>query len=171
MKQRRNLMAYEELKATKVKRDYSDHDYSISRSSKRKIKRSLKKAKLNWILAAVFLIVGAVGGFLTHWFVFKNDTYQMMAYANGEIDVVIGVNEDVKSYTELGVKCVAFGKDYSKDCTVKYFYRFDETEKEVEVEKVDETKEGFYYAVYSCPAGKYKTVTLIRNIQVCGGED
>ena len=116
-------MAYEELKATKVKRDYSDHDYSISRSSKRKIKKGLKKAKLNWILAAVFLIVGAVGGFLTHWFVFKHDTYQMMAYANGEIDVVIGVNEDVKSYTELGVKCVAFGKDYSKDCTVKYFYR------------------------------------------------
>ena len=47
----------------------------------------------------------------------------------------------------------------------------DETQDEVKVDKVDETKEGIYYAVYTSPAKKYSTVKLIRNIFVLKGED
>ena len=35
----------------------------------------------------------------------------MNTYANGQFDIVIGANEENTTYTELGAKCVSFGKD------------------------------------------------------------
>ena len=116
------------------------------------------------------LIIGGVGGFFAHKYAFAGDVYQMVAYENGSTDVYIGSDEDLQTYTELGVKCIAFGKDVSSECTVKYYYRADLTQDQVEVSEVDETKPGIYYAVYSNTSKKYKSVTLIRNIIVLGEE-
>ena len=156
-------------KTTNIAEDGSDK--RLLSKTKRRIKKSAKKLKIGWLIAALFLCIGAVAGYFAHKFAFASDTYTMVVYANGKADVTIGADEEYKSYTELGVNCVAFGKDYSKDCSVKYFYRADLTTDEVEVEKVDENVAGIYYAVYSCPSIKYKTVTLIRNIIVIVGED
>ena len=132
--------------------------------------KSMKKSAVAWVVVLLFLIVGAVGGFFAHKLAFKNDVYQMVTYANGQADVYIGADEDIQTYTELGVKCISFGKDVSNECTVKYYYRTDLTEDQIEVAKVDETKPGIYYAVYSNTSKKYKSVTLIRNIIVLGEE-
>ena len=132
--------------------------------------KSMKKSAVAWIVVLLFLIVGAVGGFFAHKLAFKNDVYQMVTYANGQADVYIGADEEFQTYTELGVKCISFGKDVSNECTVKYYYRTDLTEDQVEVSEVDETKPGIYYAVYSNTSKKYKSVTLIRNIIVLGEE-
>lgn len=159
-------MDYSSMKAReKSKKQYSI-DFDVSKSTKKKIKRSMKKSTISWICVILFLIVGAVGGFFAHKLAFSKDVYQMVTYANGEADIYIGADEEFQTYTELGVKCVAFGKDYSKDCTVKYYFRDDLTKEQIEVDKVDETVAGIYYAVYTTPASKYKTVTLIRNIIV-----
>ena len=136
----------------------------------KKATKSMKKSAVAWAVVLLFLIVGCVGGFFAHKLAFKNDVYQMVTYANGQADVYIGADEEFQTYTELGVKCISFGKDVSNECTVKYYYRTDLTEDQVEVAKVDETKPGIYYAVYSNTSKKYKSVTLIRNIIVLGEE-
>ncbi len=166
-------MNYNSMKATKSgKKSYSN--WSTSRDTQRSAKRASKKINANWFVVILILIIGAVGGFFAHNLVFKNDVYEMVS-ANGETDVVIGGMEDgaVTTYTELGVKCIAFGKDYSKECTVKYYYRSDltEDEREVSVDEINTSNVGIFYAVYECPAQKYASVRLIRNIIVLGGED
>ena len=162
---------YSSMKATKVQKKDYDNDVTISRSSQRKIKKAFKKSALMWAIVGLVLIVSAVGSFFICKYVFASDTYEMKTYANGETDVCIGVDEEVTRYEELGVKCIAFGKDYSGECTVKYYYRSDLTEKEVEVAGVDENVSGIYYAVYESPTTKYGSVKLIRNIIVTGVED
>ena len=166
-------MDYNSMKATKSsKKPYSN--WSISRDSQRSAKRAAKKVNANWFVVILVLIVGAVAGFFAHNYIFKNDVYEMVS-ANGTTDIILGGMEDdaVQTYTELGVKCIAFGKDYSKDCTVKYYYRSDLTqdEREVSIDEINTSNAGIFYAVYECPAQKYASVKLIRNIIVWGGED
>lgn len=160
-------MSYSSMKATKTSRKTTDIDFSVSKSTARKTRNAMKKSSIAWFAVLAVLVVGFVGGFFANKFLFSKDAYAMI----GSDTIYIGSDETTKTYTEQGVTCIAFGKDYSKDCTVKYFYRTDISEDKVEVEKVDETKEGIYYAVYTTPASKYKSVTLIRNIIVLGEED
>ena len=164
-------MNYSNTRATKVGKKSFDADIEISRSSSRKIKRSMRKSSLGWFLALLVLVVGFAGGFVAHKLIFSKDVYEMTAYASGETDIFIGTSEENSTYTELGVKCVAFGKDYSKECTVTYYYRENASDEAVKVNEVDETKPGTYYAVYKTPAKKYSSVKLIRNIFVLREED
>ena len=164
-------MSYSSMKATKSGKRRFDTNIEISRNSSRKIKGAMKKSSVSWIVLIIVVAIGFAGGFFAHKYAFANDIYQMNANTNGEIDIYIGADEDYQTYTEKGVTCVAFGKDYSKDCTVKYYYRADQTADAVEVDKVDETVAGIYYAVYTTPAKKYASVELIRNIIVVGEED
>jgi len=166
-------MDYNSMKATKTSRKpYSN--ISISRDTQRSAKKVTKKVKANWFIVILVLVIGAVAGFFANNLIFKNDVYEMVA-ANGSVDIVLGGMEDdaVETYTEYGVKCIAFGKDYSKECTVKYYYRSDLTqeEKEVSVDEINTSNVGIFYAVYECPSPKYSSVKLIRNIIVLGGED
>ena len=162
---------YSSMKATKVEKKKYDTDIEISRSNQRKIKKAFKKSALMWAIVGIVLISSIVGSFFTCKYIFASDTYEMTAYANGEIDVVVGKDEVYTKYEELGVKCVAFGKDCSNSYTVKYYYRSDLTQKETEVAKVDENVSGIYYAVYEAPSWKYSSVKFIRNIIVTGVED
>lgn len=160
-------MSYSSMKATKSSRRNTDIDFSVSKSTSKRASRAMRKSSIAWVAVLIVLVVGFVGGFFAQKYAFANDTYAMV----GEDTIYIGGEETTATYTEQGVKCIAFGKDCSKDCTVKYYYRTDISEKEVEVDEVDETKAGIYYAVYSTKASKYKSVTLIRNIIVYGEED
>lgn len=163
-------MDYSKMKATKVSKKKYDGDFEISRSSANKAKKSISKAGVSIIVIIIFLIIGVAGGFLVARYAFPNDTFEMVASASGSTDIYIGGEDGESNYTELGVKCVAFGKDISNECTVTYYYRADLTEDAVQVEGVDESTEGMYYAVYTCPNIKYSSVKLIRNIIVLGEE-
>ena len=67
-------MDYSSMKAReKSKKQYSI-DFDVSKSTKKKIKRSMKKSTISWLCVVLFLIVGGIGGFFTHKFVFANDT-------------------------------------------------------------------------------------------------
>ncbi len=159
-------MDYSGMKARETSKKRVDIDFSVSKRTKNKIKRSMKKSTISWLAVIMALIVGGLGGFFAHKYAFRNDTFKMLAYSNGEIDICIGSDEEFSTYTEMGVKCIVFGKDMSKDCTIKYYYRADLTEEQVEVDSIDTSTAGMYYAVYTTSTPKYKTVTLIRNIMV-----
>ena len=166
-------------KAAKHPRTYSYQKTEISKKKKysyekdleRLAKKSYKKLGLGIALAAIFLVVGVLGGFFAMKYAFKNDTFYMLAYENEEVDITIGADEKYTKYYELGAKCISFGKNVSNEVEITYYYRADLSEDKVQVEKVDETKPGMYYAVYTTTASRYKTVTLMRNIYVTGVED
>lgn len=163
-------MDYSSMKAQKTKTKYHyDADVSVSRNEKKKIKKLSKK--LNWFLVLLFFAIGFVGSFFVVKSAFAGDTFEMIAGDNQEIDMYIGKSEFYQTYEELGVKVVSFGKDYSKDYKVEYYYRYELTDEKQKVDGVDENKPGIYYAVYTTDALRYKSVTLIRNIIVLGGED
>ncbi len=161
-------MDYSSMKATKTKRSY-DADVSVSRSSKRKIRKQAKK--LNWLIVLPVLVVGLLAGFFGMKIAFKNDVFSMVEAKTIDEIMYIGGDSDYEEYVELGAKCVSFGKDYSSEIKIEYFYRTDLSEKETKVDGVDEKVPGMYYAVYTTTASRYKNVTLIRNIVVLGEED
>lgn len=145
--------------------------YSYEKDLERLAKKSKKKLGIGIILAVICLAVGILGGFFGMKYAFRNDAFYMLPYGNEEVDVTIGENEDFKKYYELGAKCISFGKNKSSEVEITYYYRADLSEEQVKVDKVDETKAGMYYAVYTTKASRYKSVTLIRNIYVVGVED
>ncbi len=175
-------MDYSYMKATKKKKYSYEKDkdtprkkYSYEKDREREIARAEKVAKkgfkkLNVLLAVVLLAVGVLAGFFGLKFAFSKDTFKLNEGTMKNEIMYIGADEAYQEYEELGVTCISFGKDYSKDYTVKYYFRTDLTEKATEVSKVDETKPGMYYAVYTTKAPRYKSVTLIRNIAVLGEE-
>lgn len=161
-------MDYSSMKATKTKKSY-DGDISVSRSSKRKMKKQAKK--LNWLIVLPMILIGLAVGFFGLKFVFKNDGFAMVDAKTVDDIMYIGGDSDYEKYTELGVKCISFGKDYSSDVQVVYYYRSDLSSDAKQVDTVDESVAGMYYAVYKTDAPRYKKVTLIRNIVVLGVED
>lgn len=173
---------YDSMKATKVgKTDNSNFESKVSSSTTTRIVKSMgdgkntksagKKKSFSMLFVFVFFVIGIFGGFFGCKYLTRNDVYEMVQYENGEVDVVIEKDGEVTDYVERGVKCIAFGKDYSENYTVKYYYRDDLTNDEKLVESVDENTPGIYYAVYEVPTAKYKTVKLIRNIIVLREED
>lgn len=164
-------MDYSSMKAQKKSKKSPEIDFNLSKKEQKSIEKSIKRSGVSIILVIVLLLVGALGGWLVCKFAFSSDTYAMVAYGSGKSDIVIGPDGDDEHYTELGVKCIAFGKDISSECTVTYYYRADLTQDEVKVDGVDETVPGMYYAKYQCNNIKYKSVTLIRNIVVLEVED
>lgn len=165
-------MDYTKMKATKKVRTHNlPKNTSVSKKDINNAKKTLSKASISWILVAVFLVIGILSGWLINKFAFASDTFEMSAYANGEIDISIGKDGDYQTYEEQGARCIAFGKDRTFYCTVNYYYRADLTEDEILVNKVDTDVPGIYYAVYTTSYFKYKSVTLIRNIIVLEEED
>ena len=166
-------------KAAKHPRTYSYQKTEISKKKKysyekdleKLAKKSHKKLGLGIVLAVLLLVVGVLGGFFAMKYAFKNDTFHMLAYGNGEIDITIGADEEYQTYHELGAKCISFGKNTSSEVEITYYYRADLSVDKVQVDEVDETKAGMYYAVYTTKSPRYKSVTLIRNIYVVGVED
>lgn len=164
-------MDYSNMKATKVKRESATSSISVSKKTRGKAKRGLTKLGISYIVIFIFLVIGIAGGFLISKYAFSGDTFEMVAFEDGLIDVYIGQGESKTSYTEPGAKCVAFGKDASNSITIEYYYRNDLTQEPQRVESVDSQTEGIYYAIYTSNNIKFKSVRLIRNIIVLRSED
>lgn len=164
-------MDYSSMKATKESKKKLDTNVSISRKDSKKIKKTVKKMKLNWLLVTVVLVLGIAIGFVSMHFAFAKDTFEMNAFADNQIDITIGKDETYSTYSELGAKCIAFGKDYSSEVTVTYYYRTDLTQTQVKVDGIDTTKAGIYYCVYEVNVPKYKSIKLIRNVIVLEEEN
>ncbi len=166
-KKKSNWDAWNELKR-KERENKKTNTASTKISSS--IKRKIKKNTALTIGVIVFLVIGAIAGYFSYGYFCKNDCFEMIAYSNNEINVYIGPDENLKTYTELGVKCISFGKDISNKVNITYKYRQDNTFDAVEVESVDCSVAGVYYAIYKIDNIKFKNVTLIRTIFVLNQE-
>ena len=136
------------------------------------VKKELsKKTNQPLIISIVLcLVAGVLIGYFALGFFTKNDGFVMNNYNSEEIDVYIGGESEVTEYVEKGAKCVAFGKDITEDIVITYKYREDLSFDAVEVNEIDESKAGIYYAIYTVDNLRYKGIELIRNIIVIGEE-
>lgn len=162
-------MAKQDKRAKAVKAEKKKWNGDVNINSKHVKKATKKVGFIPLFFAAVFILVGVGLGFVATQRLCANDCFEMIKYENNEIDVSIGLEGDCLNYTELGAKCVSFGKKF--DVNIEYFYREDISHDEVKVDSVDSTKEGVYYAVYTTSSKKYSSVKLIRTIYVFGEED
>ena len=126
-------------------------------------KKLAKKSPVALILAIIALIIGVAAGFFTFNFLTQNDGYAML----GEEDFSVAMGS---TYEDAGVNAVFLGKDYADNVTKKYYYRENISYDQVEVSGVDTSVDGFYYVVYQSDTFPFNTVTLIRTIEVVGGD-
>lgn len=146
------------------------------------VKKTAKKNSAAVVIGGLSLLVGLAGGFFGYKVLTKNDSFEINAYAYvnqtknlnnetakdlypdlGEETAVLFVNEE---YKEAGTTCVSFGKDISQDVKTTYYYREDISHDYSQVESVDTSVSGYYYAVYNIENFKYSKIDLIRNIIV-----
>lgn len=173
-----------------------DIDFELSKSSRRKATKTIKKSPL-LIIIAVTLIVGIVGGFflMKGLSKFEMNDYLVNGVASIESDYVVvdmtahkeslvdkakksgdtdGITtEELYENTVLedtGVTIKFLGMDIKDSLKTKYYYREDISHDITEVGGIDITVPGVYYIEYTSTHFAYKNVTLIRTIIVTGVE-
>lgn len=161
----------EQAKAVKTEKELN---ISIPSSNvKKKVSKELSKKtnKPLVISIVIFLVLGIVLGYFSLLYLCKNDTFEMNAYDGDVIDVYLNDDDGITEYSEIGAKCVLFGKDISNEIKVEYKYREDISFDPETVAGVDSSRAGIYYAIYTIDNPRYRSVTLIRNIIVLREED
>ncbi len=141
-----------------------------SKKVKKSVKKAVKKTNGRLILYVLCFIIFAVGTYFACSFLFKNDTFALNATSSGETQTIsITIND---SYSEPGATLISYGKDKSAEVTVKYYYRTTEFDAYAEVDGVDTSVPGIYYAKYANANSKFKSIELVRTIIVSdvGGE-
>ncbi|MCQ2382097.1 MAG: hypothetical protein MJ054_02220 [Clostridia bacterium] len=153
----------------------SARSYTV-RKSKPTINKSVKIPPRNissglFLVVLIFLVFGVCIGGFTVKRIIKDDKFEMIPQANGQVDVEIGGEDGQMSYEELGAVCVSFGKNKSESVKINYLYREDIANDVVEVDCINPSIAGIYYVVYTSSDIKYRTVQLIRNVIVVRSED
>ena len=123
-----------------------------------------------FIVVLACLILGILAGGFALYVVTKNDCFEINTFAT-QTDIEIGSEGNPSDYKELGVKCIAFGKDVSDSVQIKYLYREGLTQDTKEVDKITKDIAGIYYVVYTSSNIKYKKVHLVRTVTVYRVED
>lgn len=180
---------YEQARAIKKNSGREVEASSISSSSVKKSYKKIKKSPV-LIIAVVFMILGALGGF----FIAKSTcSFYMNEYKiNGKVaeesDYIVvdmseykqqlenslGINAGVTTsqvYSTMnledsGVTAKFLGVDITNSITIKYYYREDISHDIVEVSSVDVKTAGVYYIEYTSSHFAYKNTKLIRTIIV-----
>lgn len=162
----------EQAKATRVEKNLEISVPSNSKVSKKVTKELTKKTNKPLVISIVLcLVIGIVLGYFCLVYLCKNDCFEMNVDAYNQIDIYLNDDDGITEYTELGAKCVLFGKDISSQVKVQYKYREDISFEPEVVSGIDSSKAGIYYAIYTIDNPRYKSVTLIRNIIVLREEE
>lgn len=145
-------------KASKIEKsaqlNVDTSDIKIKKSTKNKVKRTIKgTTKKTWLCAFLFLIVGAVIGFLSFHFVCKNDCFEFVG--KDELCFTLG-----ETYTDTGVKIISFGKDISSQVKVETNLLCDENG------NYYATEIGTYYIKYTSTDIKYGKLWSIQKIRL-----
>ncbi len=121
----------------------------MARRYVRKIKKAVNNTHgLTIFFVVLFFALGAVAGFFGYKYVTKTDTFEVV----GDKEITLTVGD---TYTELGAKAIAFGKDVQDKIVI------DGT--------VDTATEGSYVITYTVSNLKYKDVKRVRVVNVVVG--
>lgn len=133
-------------------------------AKKTDFEKLVKKTDGRIFLYIICFVLAAALGYLGLSMFTKNDEFVVINYGETQkVDCVLNVNDQ---YIEQGASCISFGKDVSKEVSVKYYYRLDMFSDYVEVSSVDTSVAGIYYACYSSENLKYSNIVLTRTIEV-----
>ena len=113
------------------------------------VEKHRKKHPIAFLLVALFLVLGALGGYFTLKYLTKDDVFKIL----GEQTVVLNVGEN---FIDDGVKIVAFGKDISDNVKIEIDENF------------DKNVAGRYYVKYTVDNLRFKGVIKYRYIDVVG---
>lgn len=159
---------------------------TISKRNQKKAISTIKKSPI-LIIAVLFLIIGAAGGFFAYNALssFEMNNFLVNGVESAETDYVIvdvsAIKEEflkTKADASMGeiyssivledksVTCKFFGIDVSNTVTYKYYYREDISHNTNEVKDIDVTTAGVYYIEYTSSFFAFKNKTLIRTIIV-----
>lgn len=134
-------------------------DLDINKPSKRtskKVSKQLKKVSGGALFLAVLLLIGgAVGGYFGVKYLTKNDCFEFI----GEDEITLTLDQ---TYTDEGVKVIAFGQDDSDKVEVKV----DEKLKQNTDGSYYATEEGTYYIIYTVNNLKYGSIFKIQKIRL-----
>lgn len=126
---------------------------------------SVRKNPKSVIIAIICLIIGIVAGYFGMQTFTKDDAFALL----GEDYLEVTMSDDL--YADEGCKAMFLGEDLSQNVSVEYYYREDISYDAEKDEKVDLTKCGFYYVVYTCDAFPYSGIQVIRTVEVVRVED
>ena len=164
---------------------------NLSKREQKKVVKSFKNSPI-LIIAVLFLIVGAIGGFFAFKMLspFEMNTFTINGVASAENDyVIVDVSSIKEEYLKTNseatmseiyasillkdnlVECKFFGKDISDTVSIKYYYREDISHNTVETTNVDVETAGVYYIEYTSFHFAFKNKTLIRTIIITGVEN
>lgn len=125
-----------------------------NKNSKEQTEKQLKKLNFTAVsIAFVFLVIGALGGFLTIKIVTKNDCFELVG--KDEITLRLGEN-----YEDLGAKIITFGSDDSSKVKI-----------ETNLTKNEDgtytaSEEGTYYITYTVDNFKYGKLFKVQKIRL-----
>ena len=132
--------------------------------AKRKVKSKAKRiSTASYVIWVFALLLGlALGAFACH-FICRNDGFELKGKSEYTLD--LGGEGSSVIYTDKGASAVSFGKDISKNIRVSTsLEEYGDGEY-----KIDTSKEGVYYIVYTVDDVRFGDVKRVRTIRV-GGE-
>lgn len=133
----------------------------LTKYEQKKILKTAKKiSPVTIVLLVAFFAFGLLTGFLAMGQVCKNDTVELL----GEASYTYQVGTGTTTYTEEGVKAVAFGEDISASVEIESNLTGNNG-----VYEIDLTEEGEYYIKYTFNHLKFGTVVKYRTITVQEG--
>ena len=157
---------------------------TISKRNQKKAISTIKKSPI-LIIAVLFLIIGAAGGFFAYKMLsgFEMNAFLVNNVASAEADYVIVDISEIKeevletnadatleeiyasiSLEDKSVNCKFFGIDVGNTVSTKYYYREDISHDTQVIDKIDVTVAGVYYIEYTSSFFAFKNKTLIRTI-------
>ncbi len=104
----------------------------------------MSKKVASFVLLIMFAL-GAVAGFFVLKHIARNDQFVL----NGDKKIALTVGD---TYTELGAKCVSYGKDISENVKIEG--------------EVDTSTEGVYRIVYTIKDFKFGKIRRVRIVTV-----
>ncbi|MBR5012735.1 MAG: hypothetical protein IKY15_02215 [Clostridia bacterium] len=133
----------------------------LTKSEQKKILKAARKiSPITIVLLLAFFAFGLATGFLAMGQVCKNDTVEVL----GQKAITYQVGTGTTTYTEEGIKAVAFGEDISASVEIESNLVGNNG-----VYEIDLTEEGEYYIKYTFNHLKFGTVVKYRTITVEAG--
>ena len=127
-------------------------EIKVKKKTKNKVKSLAKTGKKVWAIALVCLLFGIGLGVGAWWIVCKDDCFELV----GNSELVLTLDQ---TYTDEGVKIVAFGKDESASIVIDT--NLQATNNTYSAEEV-----GTYYIKYTSTCLKYGKIFKIEKVRL-----
>lgn len=161
--ERRNRFMDEARKAELREKAKKKAVQNAKRKTKRKAKKTAKKiSAVSYVIWAIALIAGIALGAVSCMFICRNDGFRL----NGKSEYTLTVGQENNVYKDKGAQVISFGRDVSENIKVST----DLLETDDGEYKIDTSKEGVYYIIYTIDDARFGEIKRVRTFRVVSGE-